>query len=61
MRKTLHLRRETLNELADAQLESVAGGGITGPTCMPTCMSCYSLDQCPVPTLPVRECRIQTL
>lgn len=59
MKKTLRLRRETLVELGDTQLEVIAGG-LTGPTCMPTCQTCYSLDRCPIPTLPIRECNIQT-
>ena len=54
MRKTLHLRRETLNELADAQLESVAGGISAGPTCS----LCWSFYYCPVPTMPIRECPV---
>ena len=56
MRKTLRLRRERLAELADSHLESVAGGGITGPTCMPTCQSCFSLDVCDIPSVPIRDC-----
>lgn len=53
MRKTLHLRREALSELDDGQLESVAGG-LTGPTCMPTCQSCLSLHRCP--SVPITDC-----
>lgn len=59
MRKTLRLRRETLAELGETQLEAVAGasGPVSCVSCL-TCYACYSLDQCPVPTLPIRECKI---
>lgn len=55
MRKSLHLRRETLAELADAQLEVIAGGATT-PTCACTRASCFSLDQCDLPSVPLRDC-----
>ena len=55
MRKALRLSREALAPLADAQLESVAGG-LSGPTCY----DCFSLDRCPVPTLPFRDCFRET-
>lgn len=55
MKKSLHLRREALSELDDGQLEFVAGG-VSTPTCMPTCQSCFSLDQCNLPSVPLRDC-----
>lgn len=55
MRKSLRLRRETLAELGETQLEVIAGAAST-PTCMPTCASCFSLDQCNLPSVPLRDC-----
>ena len=55
MKRTLHLRAETLTELTVDQLESVAGG-VTSPTCACTYAGCFSLDSCPIPTLPIRTC-----
>lgn len=53
MRKTLRLRRETLSELGDAELTSVAGGTRPSYDCTDYCWSLY---RCAVPTLPVRTC-----
>lgn len=56
--KALHLRRETLTELADVQLGNVAGG-VTTPTCACGTQWCWSLDHCElprIPSVPVRDC-----
>ena len=58
MRKTLRLRRETLVELGEVQLEVIAGGA-TSPTCGCT-YTCWSIYYCPVPTLPYYECFRET-
>lgn len=49
MKRTLSLSRETLVELAAADLAEVAGAhAIT--------QNCNTLDFCNIPTLPVRVC-----
>lgn len=57
MEKFLRLRRETLVELADEHLATLAGGdqGLTS-TC--TCTTCYcnTIHYCQIPTLPLRDC-----
>jgi hypothetical protein len=58
MKRTLRLRSESLTELTPSELGSVAGGDASSPTCLCTRYNCYSLDQCPIPTLPLRECPI---
>ena len=58
MRKTLRLRRETLAELGETQLEVIAGGA-SSPTCRCTRYDCWSINDCPIPTLPLQQCEIQ--
>ena len=55
MRRTLRLRSESLAELAMSELGSVAGGALSS-----TCFDCWSPHQCPIPTLPLRECPLDT-
>ena len=55
MRKSLLLRRETLSELTDDQLDGFGAAASTYCTCGLT-MPCFTLDACPIPTLPVRTC-----
>jgi len=57
MKRTLNLRSEQLCELTPAELDSVAGGTKPSYDCTDYC---WSLAQCPIPTLPVRECFVQT-
>ena len=56
MKRTLRLRSEALTELTPAELGSVAGGDDSLHTCYCTRYDCFSLDACPIPTLPIREC-----
>ena len=56
MRKTLHLRFESLAQLAATDLEAVAGAA---PMATYECSfpKCPTIDYCdPLPTTPVREC-----
>ena len=57
--KSLHLRRETLIELAEVQLENVAGGATAHTCTCTTCSGCFSVYQCelpPLPSVPLRDC-----
>ena len=57
MKRTLRLRSESLTELTTSELGSVNGGDSLH-TCLCTRYDCWSLDVCPIPTLPLRECPI---
>lgn len=64
MTRTLSLRREALADLSTEELGTVAGASVS-PSCVdctryncPTFQTCLSLDRCP--SIPIRDCPIQT-
>ncbi|HEU0130735.1 MAG TPA: hypothetical protein VFQ85_07065 [Mycobacteriales bacterium] len=56
MKRTLHLKRETLAELTSPELASVAGGTHVGCAATDGCTHGLSFDRCP--TVPVTQCAV---